>query len=455
MSAALAALATSVLCATATVTTWSMAREAAARTSLREAPANATPTATAPAPTTAPATTATTAPATTGAPATTAPATTAPATTAPATKDKSVRITPSKQPRSEPAPESAPRPEGRLAAPEIDLGFFATDGSRLPRVEPPNALVQGREEQGLSPLVGRSGELARPPLVDRSRRLRASPRPPDFGFTLQPGERFKYDILFGGNPTGIAEAGVVAREPGPNGSPDRLRLEGFARTSGVVALLTTLVYDMAAYVDAKTGAPLETGSITRREGLPGSYKRRETTTTFFGRGFVEIQDKRDERSATQRRRLPVDTFDPLSIMAWVRSLDLKPGEKVKAYGLDGTVLLRVDITGKGPVRFEGMPPIGTALGIAPDQVQQFEGSITRVDRYGAAIPGKKAYKMRVWVSTDGRRIPLAVESDIWFGVVRLVLTQYDPPRPQTSSQAPAGAPARPPAAVPAAGPVPG
>ncbi|MFY0537437.1 DUF3108 domain-containing protein [Nannocystis pusilla] len=314
--------------------------------------------------------------------------------------------------------------------------------------------MQGRDEQGLSPLVGRSGELARPPLVDRSRRLRASPRPPDFGFTLQPGEKFKYDIIFGGNPTGIAEAGVVSREAGPNGSPDRIRLEGFARTSGVVALLTTLVYDMAAYVDAKTGAPLETGSITRREGLPGSYKRRETTTTFFGRGFVEIQDKRDERSATQRRRLPVDTFDPLSIMAWVRSLDLKPGEKVKAYGLDGTVLLRVDITGKGPVRFEGCRRSGRPWGSLPTRCNN-----SRIDHPRRPLrgcnPRKKSYKMRVWVSTDGRRIPLAVESDIWFGVVRLVLTQYDPPRPQTSSQAPAGPPVRPPAAVPAAGPVPG
>lgn len=389
---------------------------------------------------------------------TTATPTATPTAAPTATKDKSLRVTPSKQPRVDPPPEPPPppaKPEGRLAAPEIDLGFFATDVSRLPRVEPPNALVQGRDERGLSPLVGRSGELARPPFVDRSRRQRSSPRPPDFGFTLLPGERFKYDIYFGGNPTGIAEAGVVAREPGQFGAPDRIRLEGSARTSGVVALLTTLVYDMAAYVDATTGAPLETGSITRREGLPGSYKRRETTTTFFGRGFVEIADKRDDKQSTQRKRLPVDTFDPLSIMAWVRSLDLKPGEKAKAYGLDGTVLLRVDITGKGPVRFEGMPPIGTSLGIAPDQVVQFEGVITRVDRHGAAMPGKKPYKMRVWVSSDGRRIPLALESDIWLGVVRLVLTQYDPPRSQVSSTAPASPPVRPAAAVPAAGPGPG
>lgn len=351
-----------------------------------------------------------------------------------------MRVVPGKQPRVEPPPAPVVRAEARLAAPEVDFGFFATDMSRLPRVEPPSALHGNRAEPGLSPVLGFGGELARPPFVDRARRLRASPRPPDFGFTLKPGEHFKYDIYFGGNPTGIAEAKVVAREPGLHGTPDRVRLEGSARTSGVVALLTTLVYDMAAYVDATTGAPLETGSITRREGLPGAYKRRETTTTFFGRGFVEISDKRDERRSTQRKRLPVDTFDPLSIMAWVRSLELEKGEKVKAYGLDGTVLLRVDIIGRGPTRMEAMPPIGTSLGIAPDQVVQFDGVVTRVDRHGAAIPGKKAYKLRVWVSSDGRRIPLMLESDIWLGVVRLVLSQYDPPRAQASAGAPAAAP---------------
>ena len=346
-----------------------------------------------------------------------------------ADEEAPVRVSPRRPPRA-PESEAKPvivKPEARLAAPDLDVGLFPVDGSRLPRVEPPSALA-AKEERGLPAAIGRSGDLARPQFVDRTRRIRQAPRPADFGDTLLPGERFKYDILFGGNPTGIAEAGVVSREPGLNGTPDRVRLEGSARTSGVVALLTTLVYDMATYVDAKSGAPLETGSVTRREGLPGTFKRRETASTFFGRGFVEISDKRDERVTTHRRRLPIDTFDALSIMAWVRSLELKAGEKAKAYGLDGTVLLRVDIVGKGPSRLDAMPPIGTSLGIAPDQVVQYEGTITRVDRYGAAIPGKKAYKMRVWLSNDGRRIPLMLESDIWLGVVRLMLTQYDPPR---------------------------
>ena len=316
--------------------------------------------------------------------------------------------------------------------PESDPGLWADDRSRLPRLEPPG-VVRGAAP-GLEPLVGWSGALGEPAFVDRTHRVPWAPRPASFGHTMKPGEHFKFDVYFGGNPTGIAEAAVVAREPGPLGTPDRLRLEGSARTSGVAALLTTIVYDMAAYLDAETGAPLMTGAITKREGMATTYKRRETNATFYGRGFVEISDDKDGKTSSARKRLPVATFDPLSIMAWVRSLDLVEGAKAKAYALDGTALLRVDITARGKTPTPDMPPLAAALGITQDQVVAYDGVITRVDRFGAAIPGKKAYKMRVWVSSEGRRIPLMIESDLWLGVVRLILTQYDPPHDSRGSR---------------------
>lgn len=331
--------------------------------------------------------------------------------------------------------------ELRPAAPEVDLGLWADDSSRLPRIEPaPVVSASGGGRGGASrsvPLVGWSGALSEPSFVDHHHRTTYVARPASFGHTLKPGERFKYDVYFGGNPTGIAEAAVVAREPGPFGTPDRIRLEGGARTSGVAALLTTIVYDMAAYVDADTGAPLQTGAITKREGMASTYKRRETVSTFHGRGFVEIEDDKDGKKTSARKRLPTDTFDPLSVMAWVRSLDLAAGEKVKAYGLDGGTLLRVDITSRGPTRTPDLPPLAAALGISQDEVVAYDGVITRVDRFGAGIPGKKAYKMRVWVSSDGRRIPLMIESDLWLGVVRLILTQYDPPHDSSGPRIPA------------------
>jgi hypothetical protein len=278
-----------------------------------------------------------------------------------------------------------------------------------------------------APLLGWSASLLTPRFKDRTRRPPRGQRPPPIGDSLRPGERFRFDVFFSGNPTGIAEAGVVSREADPHGGPPLVKLHGFARTSGVVALLTTISYEVTNYVDAASGAPVSTHAEIKRDGFSRKYRRRVTDTSFLGRGYVEIVDQKDERSSRIERTIPVDTYDSLSIMSWVRALTLKAGETAKAYALDGKTLLRVDITSRGQSRLGDMPTIGTALGVGADQVYELEGTITRVDRYGAARPGKRTFSMRVWISDDERRIPLVLESDIWLGVVRLNLTQYDPP----------------------------
>lgn len=384
-----------------------------------------------------------------------------PAKAEPAPDKARVHLTPTKGPRAEteaPADEGAtddaktepkakpkakpnqkkktkPKHPGKREAQGLAPAIAAADLAKLPRLgEPP--VVPGYDDRfaGVTGVIGSaigwSGALADPPFVDRRRRYPLIPRPEPFGDSLRPGERFRYDVTFSGNPTGVAEAAVVAREPGPFGSADRVRLEGFAKTGGVVSLLTTLTYTIKSTIDADTGASITTYAETERTGL-GRDRYREVNTTFGGRGYVEIHDKRvadKTREVTLRKRIPVDTFDSLSVMAWVRALELPKGERARVYGLDGKVLLRIDVEGKGKTKLDPMPGIGTALGLRSDDVYELAGTITRVDRFGSPLPGKKVYKMRVWVSDDGRRIPLVLESDVWLGVVRLILTQYDPPQ---------------------------
>jgi hypothetical protein len=340
---------------------------------------------------------------------------------------------PAAQPAAQPAQPRRQTPQREVQG--LSAALSTPDLARLPRFDAP-VVVPGLPDRvagingAFGAMIGWSGGAAAPELVDRQRRPPLLPRPASIGATLLPGERFRYDVTFSGNPTGIAEAKVTAREPGPFGGPERLRLDGFARTSGVVSLLTTLTYEITSWVDALSGAPVEGQAITKRTSL-GKSRRRDTQTTFAGRGMVEVTDTRQAEATTKstiRRRIPADTFDTLSIMAWVRALDLAPGERARTHALDGKILLRVEIVGKGPSRLEPMPSIGTALGLAPEDVYEVEGSITRVDSLGVAMVGKKTYKMRAWISDDGRRIPLVLESDIWLGVVRLILTQYDPPQ---------------------------
>ena len=293
-------------------------------------------------------------------------------------------------------------------------------------------------------VVGTAHALAQPRFRDRRRRIPTTRRPDDFGDTLRPGEHFRFDVTFAGNPAGLAEAEIVAVEPDPRGSPPagapRIRMEGHARTSGVVSMIATVTDDMVTYVGASTGAALTSENILHYSGwAPRKYEHRVTEHTYEGRGQVRIVDTKDDRAAKKLKRVPLDTFDPLSAMAWVRSLDLEAGESAKAHVIDGTTLLRIEIEAKG-VEKMNMPSIGVAMGLGRT-AYRIDGTITRVDRWDQAVPGKRVFSLRAWLSNDERKIPLVMESDMWVGAIRLVLTAYDPPPTKTAPRV--GKPATP------------
>ncbi|MEM7157412.1 MAG: DUF3108 domain-containing protein [Myxococcota bacterium] len=320
----------------------------------------------------------------------------------------------------------------------------AADASAMPSMRTPPVVSTGSRRPGAKPrpttknLVGFSRSLWSPPVVDRRRRHARTKRPSDFGSTLRIGERFRFDVSFAGNPAGLAEAEVVAVEPDPRGpvpaGAPMVRIEGHARTSGVVSLLATVTDDMVTYVDATTGAAITSHNVLHYSGIaPRKYKHRDTKHAYEGRGQVRIVDAKDDKIKKKLERVPNDTYDPLSIMAWVRSLRLEKGDKAKAHVVDGLTLMRVEIESFGRDRLDPMPSMVAALGLAPDDVIRIDGTITRVDEHGAAIPGKKAFSMRAWLSADERRIPLVMESDLWVGAIRLVLSGYDPPTAQNPS----------------------
>jgi hypothetical protein len=297
---------------------------------------------------------------------------------------------------------------------------------------PKTSNPQVRHDSADPALLGFAGALSAHRFADHRRRIPRTARPPDFGHLLRPGERLHYDVWFAGNPVGLAGAEIVAREPDPRGPPPRgapvIVLEGHARTSGILSLLSAIKDDMTSRVDARSGAAVETRNVLDYEGWTGKrYRHRVTTTAHEGRGRVRIHDAKDDKRRKHVERVPIDTFDPLSAMAWVRFLGLDRDETAKAHAMDGTALLRIEVVGRGRSRPKTLPTIAEALGIPPGEIDMIEGTITRVDRFDQAIPGKRVYKLRAWLSDDDRRIPLVLESDMWVGSIRLELARYQPP----------------------------
>ena len=273
--------------------------------------------------------------------------------------------------------------------------------------------------------------MQRPAFPDRRRRREEVPLPNDFGHTMKPGERFAFDVTFGGNPAGQVEAKVAAVESDPRGADpngaDLIRIEGKVLSTGVVSMLSTVRADVATWIDRRTGVSVKNEMLIRRSGLGAAYKKRVTHTAYEGRGRVRITDDVDGKVRKFVRTLPADTLDDLAVMAWVRSLDLAEGERARAHVLDGRVLMRMEVVGRGKSKLDPMPGIVTALGVAPDQIRLLEGTLTRVDNFDVPLPGKRVYNFRAWLSADDRRLVLRLESDMWLGVIRLGLAAYDPP----------------------------
>jgi len=330
---------------------------------------------------------------------------------------------------------AAPKPTATAAN-----ALAAPDGAVMPDGEMPSLATgsSGRPPRGpgkamrTSGAIGWAQPLLTPQFRDPRRRLPKTARPAAFGPTLRVGEHFRFDVTFAGNPAGLAEARIVALEPDPRGGPPRgapvVRIEGHARTSGIVSLLATVTDDMVTTVDAATGATISSeNTLTYGGWSPVGYKKRVTTTAYEGRGQVRILDTKDGKARKHLKRGPLDTFDPLSVMAWVRAQRVGPGERVKAHVVDGVTLMRLEIEGKGKGGLARMPSIGRALGLGADDVVKISGTMTRVDMFDQPLPGKRVFKLDAWLSADDRRIPLVMESDMWVGALRLELQSYDPP----------------------------
>jgi hypothetical protein len=346
----------------------------------------------------------------------------APKVGAAAKSDEAGRKKPKKKTR-----EGNSRPD---QAKSTELKTGERDAVTIPRIGHPSLQTARRPPNGPK-LQGWSGAMQRPAFPDRRRRREEVPLPNDFGHTMKVGERFAFDVTFGGNPAGQVEAKVAAIESDHRGADpdgaDLVRIEGKVLSTGVVSMLSTVRADVATWIDRRTGVSVHNEMLIRRSGLGAAYKKRVTKTEYEGRGRVRITDDVDGKVRKFVRTLPADTLDDLAVMAWVRSLDLAEGERARSHVLDGRVLMRMEVVGRGKASLDPMPGIVTALGVTPDQIRLLEGTLTRVDNFDVPLPGKRVYNFRAWLSADDRRLVLRLESDMWLGVIRLGLAAYDPP----------------------------
>jgi hypothetical protein len=228
------------------------------------------------------------------------------------------------------------------------------------------------------------GNATQPP----SNSTGAAPTEPPF----KPGESLNFNFFLGANaqPVGVATFQVRARAKYFN--RDGLQLAASVQTKGAGETLFPVIDQINSYVDADTLIPFR----TELNLLEGKRRARWVVSADQTGGSALFDDG-------TRVEIPVGTHDLISVFYALRSFDLTPGKRNAVSMLINkrprllfvTALRRASIT------------LGTGQAIPAVELSLITGDADG-DRFN----------LRLWVSTDKRRLPLRLTAQTPLGPVR-------------------------------------
>jgi hypothetical protein len=230
----------------------------------------------------------------------------------------------------------------------------------------------------------------------------AEPTPDVLQTTYARGETLDYDVSW------MKLAGGTARMTiGPSGD-DRYRITSVARSGGGLARFVKVRDEIETIVSREDFSTLR---YVKRLDERGD-KMEEVTT-------IENGVATRKRKKIKKVDVPRPVLDPISVIYYVRRLDLTPGKghdlalyaDGKLYNVHARVIRRETIT----------TPAGTfnCVLIEPEMVR---GGVVKEER------------LLIWYSDDERRLPVRIRSEVKFGSVTVTLkrvtsgvTNIEPP----------------------------
>ena len=214
------------------------------------------------------------------------------------------------------------------------------------------------------------------------------------------GETLTYDVSWSSFVTaGTATLAVKEKKPSFGSVAYYIVAEG--QPTPLLSKLYTLYYKMDTLVDVFSLLP-QRASVFSQEG-----RRRRMKVTQFDqqarRAQYEVQTATLVRTT---RAVPAYTQDPLAALYVLRTIPLKEGERMTMPIAESGTLYRITVT-VGP----------------RERVRTGLGTIDAW-RVTPAIAGgaQGARGMVVWISTDDRRLPVRMETELAVGTFRLTLS---------------------------------
>ena len=258
-------------------------------------------------------------------------------------------------------------------------------------------LVAGTPSPGQPGVQLPPGQPSRATPPATNPRASATPAPggaavaPPAELPFKPGEQLNFNFFLGAGAQPVGTASFLVRPRARYFNREGLLLTASLQTTGPGQTLFPVNDQINSYVDAASVLPFRT-ELTLQEG---QRRARFVVSADQNGGTAHFEDG-------TRVEVPVGTHDLLSVFYALRSFDLTPGKR-------NAVSLLVN---KRP-RLLFITALRTAtLQLGGQQVPAVELALATND------PGGDELGLRLWVSTDRRRLPLRLTAQTPLGPVR-------------------------------------
>ena len=205
------------------------------------------------------------------------------------------------------------------------------------------------------------------------------------------GEQLNFNVFLGGTTQPVGTISFQVRQRARYFGRDGLLLSGAAQTMGAGARLFPVNDRISSYVNARTLLPFRTDSAVE-EGR----RRLNRSVTVDQSGTVALA------STGQRIEIPVGTHDLVSVLYALRTFNLSPPRRnaVSILAVNRARTLYITAIGRETIELGGQRVPSVQLSLTTDDPQP--------DRLG----------LRLWISEDGRRLPLRLTAVTPLGPVR-------------------------------------
>lgn len=231
----------------------------------------------------------------------------------------------------------------------------------------------------------------------------------DINFHLKTGEKFVYTLSWGVVPAGFATMEVDS--PLRWAGVDCYRIKISTKTNSFL----DKIYKVRDTVTSLVETSLKRSQYYRKEQQEGSF-RRDDELTFDYQKEEAILNRDGKLENVIKIRRNEDLLDPFAVLYYVRSLKLKVGGQTGARVTDGKAVYQMQINVLKREKVKTWAGYFDCLKIEP-KMKKLEGIFQK----------KLNASLYVWLTDDERRIPVKMQSEVFFGSVQGLLKEIHEP----------------------------